>query len=119
MSTCDTPQVQLSESTVRELVRLLATAKVVPDADGPSFSTTVITVERRRAGEGPVPKQPTVETPYLTLDEAAAYCRCSRKTISNHHSLGNVHAMPATRPLRFRREDLDKWLSVRRRPRKK
>lgn len=119
MSACDTPQVQLSESTVRELVRLLATAKVIPDTDEQGDSTTVITIEHRRAGEGPVQKQPSVETPYLTLDEAAAYCRCSPKTILNHHSLGNVHALPAARPLRFRREDLDKWLMTRRRSRRK
>ena len=118
MSTCDTPQVQLSESAVRELVRLLGSAKIIPDADEQNPLTTVITIEHRRAG-APVCQRPIVETPYVTLDEAAAYCRCSPKTISNHHSLGNVHAMPATRPLRFRREDLDKWLSARRRPRKK
>ncbi len=60
-----------------------------------------------------------VETPYLTVTEAATYCRRASKTILNHHSLGNVHSMPGTRPPLFRREDLDQWLTARRKSRRK
>lgn len=118
MSDCETRQFQLSERTVTGLVRLLMNAKIIPDADEQNSSTTVITVEHRRDGALSAPTPPAVETPYLTLAEAAAYCRCARKTITNHLCQGNLRAMPASRPLRFRREDLDEWLSTRRRPRK-
>ena len=71
-------------------------------------------------------KQPTtkvetrpVDTPYMTVAEAAAYCRRAPKTILNHHSLGNIRSMPGTRPPLFRREELDQWLSVRRKSRQK
>jgi hypothetical protein len=60
-----------------------------------------------------------VDSPYLTVDEAAAYCRRGRKTILNHHCLGNIRSMPGTRPPLFRREELDEWLSSRRQSRKK
>jgi len=60
-----------------------------------------------------------VDSPYLTVDEAAAYCRRERKTILNHHCLGNIRSMPGTRPPLFRREELDEWLSSRRKSRKK
>jgi hypothetical protein len=59
------------------------------------------------------------DSPYLNVDEAAGYCRRSRKTILNHHSLGNIKSMPGTRPPLFRREELDAWLAARRKPRKK
>ncbi|HYH67460.1 MAG TPA: helix-turn-helix domain-containing protein [Urbifossiella sp.] len=58
-------------------------------------------------------------SPYLTVDEAAAYCRRTRKTLLNHHSLGSVRSMPGTRPPLFRKEDLDDWLTARRRPYRK
>jgi hypothetical protein len=71
--------------------------------------------EQGRIGAAPRP----ANSPYLTVDEAATYCRRSRKTLLNHHSLGNVRSMPSTRPPLFRKEDLDDWLSARRRPRRK
>ncbi|VTR93341.1 unnamed protein product [Gemmata massiliana] len=59
-----------------------------------------------------------VESPYLTVAEAAAYCRRSPKTVLNHHSLCDIRSMPGTRPPLFRREDLDQWLSARRKSRR-
>lgn len=60
-----------------------------------------------------------VDSPYLTVEEAAAYCRRSRKTVLNHHSMGSVRSVPGTRPPLFRKEDLDGWLSGRRPQRRK
>jgi hypothetical protein len=51
-----------------------------------------------------------VESPYLTLDEAATYTRRRPKTLSNHVSLGQLRAMPGSRPPLFLREDLDRWM---------
>ncbi len=59
------------------------------------------------------------DSPYLTVDEAAGYCRRGRKTLLNHHCLGNVRSMPGTRPPLFRKEDLDDWLSASRPKRRK
>jgi hypothetical protein len=61
----------------------------------------------------------SVDSPYLTVEEAAAYCRCKPKTILNHKSLGNVSSVSGPRPLLFRREDLDRWLTSRGKSRKK
>lgn len=49
-------------------------------------------------------------SPYLTLAEAAAYCRRKAKTLSNHKARGRLKAVPGTRPPLFRVEDLDAWL---------
>ena len=72
-------------------------------------------------GKTPRPKTAPrpVDSPYLTVDEAAAYCRRARKTVLNHHSLGNVRSMPGTRPPLFRREELDEWVAKRRKRRGK
>ena len=60
------------------------------------------------------------DSPYLTADEAAAYCRC-KKTLLNHKAAGRLKAVRGTRPPLFRTEDLDAWIDgprdVRRRPR--
>lgn len=50
-------------------------------------------------------------SPYLTLAEAAAYCRRSRKTLCNHKARGRLRAVPGTRPPLFRVEDLSAWMS--------
>lgn len=54
-----------------------------------------------------------VDSPYLNVDEAAAYCRRAPQTLYNHHSLGNVRSVTQSRPILFRREDLDAWLGRR------
>lgn len=61
---------------------------------------------------------PRVESPYLTVEDAAAYSRCETKTLYNHHSLGKVRSVK-TRPLLFLCEDLDAWLSTRPKRKKK
>lgn len=66
----------------------------------------------------PKPEPRFVDSPYLTVDEAAAYCRRSRKTILNHHCLGTIRSMPHTRPPLFKREDLDAWVAGRKTRRK-
>jgi excisionase family DNA binding protein len=49
---------------------------------------------------------------YRTVEEAAAYCRVSVKTIYNHTSLGNIKSMPGTGKSLYREESLDEWLST-------
>jgi hypothetical protein len=53
-----------------------------------------------------------VETPYLTLDEAAAYCRLKPKTLYNHRH--EIRSLPGVGKLLFLREELDRWLATRR-----
>ena len=50
------------------------------------------------------------ESPYLTADEAAAYCRRRKKTLLNHKAAGTLRAVAGTRPPLFRVEDLDAWV---------
>ena len=58
----------------------------------------------------PDDRRPAVFTsPYLTLDEAAAYVRLAVQTLRNHRR--EIRAVRA-RPLLFRREDLDAWLAA-------
>ena len=52
-------------------------------------------------------------SPYLTLSEAAAYCRRTPKTLCNHKARGKLKAVAGTRPPLFRVEDLDAWMSGR------
>ena len=114
MFTVANPEFRLSNESIRALVKLLLEAEISPNNDGEKGpTTTVITIETRRAGDK------SVDTPYLTVAEAAAYCRRAPKTILNHHCLGHIRSMPGTRPPLFRREDLDQWLSTRRKSRKK
>jgi hypothetical protein len=51
-----------------------------------------------------------IDSPYLNVAEAAEYCRCAKKTILNHHYERTIHSVNGTRPLLFRREELDRWL---------
>jgi hypothetical protein len=55
-------------------------------------------------------------SPFLRLNEAAAYCRLKPQTLLNHRREIKV---VRSRPLLFRREDLDQWLSDRKRKRRK
>jgi hypothetical protein len=50
----------------------------------------------------------------MTLAEAAAYCRRSPKTLSNHLALGNVSKVAGTRPPLFMKLDLDRWVTSKR-----
>ncbi|MGL6074886.1 MAG: helix-turn-helix domain-containing protein [Fimbriiglobus sp.] len=51
------------------------------------------------------------DSPYLTADEAAAFCRRSKKTLLNHKAQGRLRAVAGTRPPLFRIEDLKAWIS--------
>jgi hypothetical protein len=64
-----------------------------------------------RADLGPKP----ADSPYMTADEAAAYCRRRKKTLLNHKAQGLLRAVPGTRPPLFMVEDLDAWLNGRNR----
>lgn len=55
-----------------------------------------------------------VDTPYLTVEDAASYCRVAVQTIYNNRR--HIQRMPGIRKLLFTREALDRWLSTRRKP---
>ena len=59
----------------------------------------------------------TSPSPYLTVREAAEYCRLSPKTLLNNRS--TLPAMPGSPgKLLFTRAMLDQWLSTRRKTRR-
>jgi hypothetical protein len=58
---------------------------------------------------------PKIDTPYLNVEEAAAYCRVAVQTIYNHRR--EIARQPGVGKLVFKREDLDKWLATRKRKR--
>src|SRR5205085_784021 len=55
------------------------------------------------------PRHP--DSPYFTVEDAAAYCRLAVGTIYNRRR--EIRRMPGTGKLLFRREDLDAWLQAR------
>ncbi|MBA4190001.1 MAG: hypothetical protein C0467_18610 [Planctomycetaceae bacterium] len=58
---------------------------------------------------------PKIDSPYLDIEEAAAYARVSKQTIYNSRcTTGRPKRMPGIKKLVFRREDLDDWLKTRR-----
>jgi hypothetical protein len=61
--------------------------------------------------------RPAVESPYLTMDEAAVYTRTSRTTVKRAVASGALrYSSPnpsAVKPIKlFTREQLDAWLNV-------
>lgn len=50
-------------------------------------------------------------SPYLTVEEAAAYCRVAVQTIYNHRR--HIERLPGIGTLLFTREALDRWLTTR------
>jgi hypothetical protein len=117
-----TPDVRLTEADVRALAQLLLEARhspADPSENGPT--TTVITIEHRKAGGYAQVEhaKPAIDSPYLTVAQAATYCKRSPKTLLNHHSLGTLRSVSTSRPLLFLREDLDAWLTTRPKRRRK
>jgi hypothetical protein len=53
---------------------------------------------------------------YLTVQEAASYCRVAVQTIYNNRRY--IERMPGVRKLLFTRESLDRWLATRRQKRR-
>jgi excisionase family DNA binding protein len=68
----------------------------------------VLTLLRMLAQSTPTPSK------YLTVREAAAYCRVAVQTIYNNRRY--IARMPGIRKLLFTREALDQWLSTQGRP---
>ena len=75
------------------------------------------TLPRRTTPATPPTREPPVDTPYLDVKQAAAYCRVAVKTLYNHRR--HIERMPGVRKLVFRKEALDKWLASRRKPRRR
>ncbi len=76
-----------------------------------------VPARRLPAAPKPVREPPAVDTPYLDVREAAAYCRVAVKTLYNHRR--HIERMPGVRKLVFRKEALDAWLAARRKPRRR
>lgn len=55
------------------------------------------------------------ESPYLTYEEAALYCRCERTTIYRAVRAGRLKASGPGTAVRFRRDELDRWMDSRNR----
>jgi excisionase family DNA binding protein len=66
----------------------------------------LLTVIARNAPAKPDPPK------YLTVQEAAAYCRLAVQTIYNNRK--HIERMPGVRKLLFTRDALDAWLATRR-----
>jgi hypothetical protein len=57
------------------------------------------------------------EPKYLTVQDAASYCRVAVQTIYNNRR--HIERMPGVRKLLFTKEALDRWLAMRRSARRK
>jgi len=55
------------------------------------------------------------DSPYLTYQEAAAYCRCDRTTLWRAVRAGDLRASGPGRAVRFHRDELDAWMDSRNR----
>jgi excisionase family DNA binding protein len=53
------------------------------------------------------------ESPYLTYDEAARYCRCDRTTLWRAVRSGSLKASGPGRAVRFHRDELMRWMNSR------
>lgn len=73
----------------------------------------VVFGSRRRRRRRAAPRRASHPSPYLTVEEAAAYCRVAVQTIYNHRRY--IERLPGIGTLLFTREALDRWLSTRRR----
>lgn len=56
---------------------------------------------------------PTPDSPYLTYQEAADYCRCSPQTLRTARCKGRLSPVPGGAGARFTREELDRWMKSR------
>ena len=57
----------------------------------------------------------TEPSPYMTYKEAANYCRCDRTTIYRAVKAGHLLAAGPGMAVRFRRDELDRWMDSRNR----
>jgi excisionase family DNA binding protein len=57
----------------------------------------------------------TTESPYLTYEEAAAYCRCDKTTLWRAVKAGDLRASGPGRAVRFRIDELTHWMDSRNR----
>jgi excisionase family DNA binding protein len=55
------------------------------------------------------------ESPYLTYEEAASYCRYERTTIYRAVKAGRLRASGPGTAVRFHRDELDRWMDSRNR----
>ncbi len=55
------------------------------------------------------------ESPYLTYEEAARYCRCERTTIYRAVKAGRLRASGPGTAVWFHRDELGRWMDSRNR----
>jgi len=56
-----------------------------------------------------------VNSPYLTYEEAARYCRCERTTIYRAVKANRLRASGPGAAVRFHHDELDRWMDSRNR----
>jgi excisionase family DNA binding protein len=55
------------------------------------------------------------QSPFLTYEEAACYCRCDRTTLWRGVRSGSLKASGPGKAVRFRIDELDRWMDSRNR----
>jgi excisionase family DNA binding protein len=55
----------------------------------------------------------TIASPYMTYEQAAAYCNVERTTIYRAVRRGSLKAAGPGTAIRFRRSELDRWMDTR------
>ncbi len=55
------------------------------------------------------------ESPYMTYEEGAQYCRCERTTLYRAVKSGRLRASGPGMAVRFHRDELDRWMDSRNR----
>lgn len=56
-----------------------------------------------------------IESPYLDYTQATAYCNVERTTIWRAMKAGRLRASGPGKAVRFRRDELDRWMDSRNR----
>ncbi len=55
------------------------------------------------------------DSPYLTYNESSAYCKVHRTTLFRAMKAGQLKASGPGSAIRFRRDELDRWMESRNR----
>jgi hypothetical protein len=84
-----------------------ASAVAIPSPTGDEFKELMAMLAKMSQNITSSTEQPK----YLTVQDAAAYCRVAVQTIYNNRK--HIARMPGLRKLLFTRESLDEWLATR------
>ena len=71
--------------------------------------------KRARGNKGGQMEATNTDTPYFTYEEAARYCNVERTTIYRAMKVGRLRASGPGSAVRFRVDELDRWMDSRNR----